>query len=207
MKCLEFGYRGALNGKLFIDANYYYNWYTNFIGFINGAEIFVDALGLEVLDVYRVATNSEKIITTQGFSAGLNYYIDNQFTINGNYSWNVLNKQSDDPIIPSFNTPANKFNIGFKGRDLAIKKFKGIGFNINYKWIQGFIYEGSPQFTGSIPTYGLLDAQVNKLFDKLNLTLKLGASNALNNQVIQVYGGPYVGRMLYLSLSYDWKDK
>ena len=49
--------------------------------------------------------------------------------------------------------------------------------------------------------------KLNKLFDKLNLTLKLGASNALNNQVIQVYGGPYVGRMLYLSLSYDWKDK
>ena len=188
--------------------NYYFNFYTNFIGFVNGADIFVQPLGgAYIKDVYRIATNSRERITTQGLSVGLNYYLGDNYSINGNYSWNVLNKQSDDPIIPSFNTPANKFNIGFKGRDLAIKKFKGIGFNINYKWIQGFIYEGSPQFTGSIPTYGLLDAQVNKFFDKLNLTLKLGASNALNNQVIQVYGGPYVGRMLYLSLSYDWKDK
>ena len=33
---------------------------------------------------------------------------------------------------------------------------------MNYKWIEGFIFEGSPQFTGYVPTYGLLDIQVNK---------------------------------------------
>ena len=118
-----------------------------------------------------------------------------------------MNKESDDPIIPAYNTPENKFNIGFRGRDLAIKKFNGFGFNVNYKWIQGFIFEGSPQFTGSVPTYGLLDAQVNKRIDKANLTIKIGASNLLNNQVLQVYGGPFVGRMIYTSLSFDWKDK
>jgi hypothetical protein len=41
---------------------------------------------------------------------------------------------------------------------------------------------------------------------KLNLTAKLGASNALNNKVLQVYGGPYVGRMLYFSLVFDWEN-
>ena len=80
-------------------------------------------------------------------------------------------------------------------------------FSINYKWIQGFLYEGSPQFTGSIPTYSLLDVQVNKFFEKANLTLKIGASNVLNNQVLQVYGGPFVGRMIYTSLAFDFKDK
>ena len=127
--------------------------------------------------------------------------------MNGNYSWNVLNKESDDPIIPAYNTPEHKFNVGFRGRDLAINKFDGVGFNINYKWIEGFIFEGSPQFTGSVPTYGLLDAQINKRIDKANLTIKIGASNLLNNQVLQVYGGPFVGRMIYTSLSFDWKDK
>ena len=90
---------------------------------------------------------------------------------------------------------------------MAINKFDGLGFNINYKWIEGFIFEGSPQFTGSVPTYGLLDAQINKRIDKANLTIKIGASNLLNNQVLQVYGGPFVGRMIYTSLSFDWKDK
>ena len=211
VKCLEFGYRGALGGKLFIDANYYYNWYTNFIGFINGAKIFVDALGLEVLDVYRVATNSEKIITTQGFSTGLNYYIDNQFTINGNYSWNVLNKQDDDPIIPAYNTPEHKFNVGISGKEIDLKIFdksllKKMSFNLNYKWVKGFEFEGSPQFTGYVPSYGLLDFQMTKDLTKQNLSIKVGGSNILNNKVLQVYGGPYVGRMIYVSLLFDFKD-
>ena len=48
---------------------------------------------------------------------------------------------------------------------------------------------------------------INKRIEKANLTIKIGASNLLNNQVLQVYGGPFVGRMIYTSLSFDWKDK
>ena len=208
VKCMELGYRAIFFESVYVDMNYYFNFYTNFIGFINGADIFVQPLGgAYINDVYRVATNSRETITTQGFSLGLNYYLGDHYALNGNYSWNVLNKQSDDPIIPSYNTPENKFNLGFRGRDISIKKLNGLGFSVNYKWIQGFLYEGSPQFTGSIPTYSLLDVQVNKFFEKANLTLKIGASNVLNNQVLQVYGGPFVGRMIYTSLSFDWKDK
>ena len=207
VKSVEFGYRGVLFKNLYVDMNYYYNSYTNFIGFTTGADITILQSGFVVNDVYRIATNSRERITTQGATVGLNYYLGDHYAINGNYSWNVLNKKSDDPIIPAYNTPEHKFNIGFRGRDLAIKKFKGFGFNVNYKWIEGFIFEGSPQFTGSVPTYGLLDAQVNKRIEKANLTIKIGASNLLNNQVLQVYGGPFVGRMIYTSLSFDWKDK
>ncbi|OUT68681.1 MAG: hypothetical protein CBB76_09860 [Crocinitomicaceae bacterium TMED16] len=207
VKSVEFGYRGVLFKNLYLDMNYYFNSYTNFIGFTTGADITILQSGFVVNDVYRIATNSRERITTQGATVGLNYYLGDHYAINGNYSWNVLNKESDDPIIPAYNTPEHKFNIGFRGRDLAIKKFKGFGFNVNYKWIEGFIFEGSPQFTGSVPTYGLLDAQVNKRIEKANLTIKIGASNLLNNQVLQVYGGPFLGRMIYTSLSFDWKDK
>ena len=196
VKSVEVGYRGVLFKNLYVDMNYYFNSYTNFIGFTTGADITILQSGFVVNDVYRIATNSRERITTQGATVGLNYYLGDHYAINGNYSWNVLNKESDDPIIPAYNTPEHKFNIGFRGRDLAIKKFKGFGFNVNYKWIEGFIFEGSPQFTGSVPTYGLLDAQVNKRIDKANLTIKIGASNLLNNQVLQVYGGPFVGRMI-----------
>jgi hypothetical protein len=53
----------------------------------------------------------------------------------------------------------------------------------------------------------LLDVQVNKKLPKLNLTTKIGASNALNNKALQVYGGPYVGRMIYFSIVFDWENK
>ncbi|MDG2504915.1 MAG: TonB-dependent receptor [Crocinitomicaceae bacterium] len=207
VKSIEIGYRGVLWNKLYVDMNYYFNSYTNFIGYVTGADIKILQNGPYIKDVYRIATNSKENITTQGATIGLNYYLGDHYAVNGNYSWNVLNKQSDDPIIPAYNTPEHKFNIGFRGRDISIKKFNGFGFNVNYKWIEGFIYEGSPQFTGSVPTYGLLDAQINKRIEKANLTVKIGASNLLNNQVLQVYGGPFVGRMIYTSISFDWKDK
>jgi len=208
VKSFEISYKGMFFNKLFVDVGYYFNSYTNFIGFVNGVDVFVTPNNtLIIQDVYRIATNSKERITTQGITIGLNYYTGDHLALNGNYSWNKLNKQSEDPIIPAYNTPENKFNLGFQGKDLAIKKIKGLGFNINYKWIQGFLSEGSPQFTGNIPSYGLLDAQVNKLIEKAKLTVKLGASNLLNNEVLQVYGGPYVGRMVYLSLAFDTSSK
>jgi len=48
---------------------------------------------------------------------------------------------------------------------------------------------------------------VNKFIEKAKLTVKLGASNLLNNKVLQVFGGPFVGRIIYLSLSFDVNDK
>ena len=211
VKCIEFGYRGVFENKIYVDANYYYNWYQNFIGFVTGAEFFYDLQSWEILDVYRVATNSSKTITTQGLSLGVNYYLDNKYTFNGNFSWNKLNKQVDDPIIPAYNTPEFKFNIGLSGKDIDIELnekplLKDIGFNFNYKWVQGFLFEGSPQFTGEVPTYGLLDFQMTKNMKKQNLAIKIGASNILNNRILQVYGGPFIGRMAYISLLFDFKD-
>ena len=102
--------------------------------------------------------------------------------------------------------------------------FQNLGFSVNYKWIEGFVFEGSPQFTGFIPSYDMLDGQVSRKFPKLNLTFKLGVSNlcgfmplfskdnadlsfgekldkAFNNAQYQVYGGPRVGRLAYFSLA------
>ena len=116
-------------------------------------------------------------VTTQGFNVGANYFLGNYYNLSGNYSWNVLNKKgTDDPIIPAFNTPEHKFNVGLSGRSLPINlmgsQVKNVGFNVTYKWIEGFVFEGSPQFTGAIPTYDLLDAQVNWTAERLGLRLK-----------------------------------
>ena len=222
VKTFEFGVRSNIKKSIYVDFNYYYSWYRDFIGFINGISGNLIGTsnggftnwelegpnGEKKPQAYRIAINSRESITTQGAAIGINYYLNKNIELNGNYSWNILNKKSDDPIIPSYNTPRHKYNIGITGRNINLKiaKLKNIGFNINYKWIEGFLFEGSPQFTGNIPTYGLLDIQINKTFKKQNLTLKLGSSNALNNKIIQVYGGPYVGRMTYFSLTFDLKD-
>lgn len=207
VKTFELGIRTTLFDAVYLDAGYYYSIYTDFIGYSLGLDVeFDQSQSLPIpsdLQAYRYAANSSNEVSTQGLSVGLNYYFKKYFQFSTNYSWNRLNQVLDDPIIPAFNTPEHKFNIGFSARDL----FDNFGFNINYKWIEGFLFEGSPQFTGFIPGYDLLDGQVNYYFKKFNTTLKVGGSNLLNNKVSQTYGGPRIGRVAYVSLNYEFNKK
>lgn len=220
VKTFEVGYRTTLFDKLFLDASYFYNIYDDFIGYQIGLKIPVILVELipgfpptpirqfTNIKAVRVSANSDKIVNSQGFALGFNYYFGRYYSLNGNYSYNNLITQVDDDIVPAFNTPKNKYNIGISGRDIPTGSGKNtLGFNLNYKWIQGFTFEGSPQFTGIIPTYDLMDAQINYTIPKLNLVIKTGASNVLNNKQFQTYGGPRIGRMAYLSITYDFKSK
>lgn len=210
VRTIEAGYRTTLFNTTYIDAGYYYSEYNNFLGFNIGVDgTFDQSTGLPItLQAFRYAANSLNTVTTQGFSLGVNHYFANYYVFNANYSWNKLIKtEEDDPIIPAFNTPEHKFNLGFSARDLDVIlggfKIRNVGFKVNYKWIEGFVFEGSPQFTGFIPTYDLVDAQVNFRFDKINTTMKIGASNILDNRSFQTYGGPRIGRLAYISFVYD----
>lgn len=211
VRTLEAGYRTTLFEKLYIDATYYYSFYEDFIGFNIGVDLRTNGPNISSAQAYRVAANARDRVTTQGFSIGGNYYFANYYTINGNYSYNTLNTATDDPIIPAFNTPEHKYNIGISGRDVPLSLFgkpvQGLGFSIAYKWVDSFIFEGSPQFTGFIEDYGLLDAQVNFDIPTINTNIKIGASNILDNQVFQVYGGPRIGRLAYIKATYNWQRK
>jgi outer membrane receptor protein involved in Fe transport len=244
VKTIELGYRATLWNKIYIDAGYYYSFYRDFIGYKVGVDL-KTAPFVRVgpgTQVYRVAANAEGLITSQGLSVGANYYFTTKMALNANYSWNVLNLSGDDDqIIPAFNTPANKFNIGLSARDLMSnfnigKLFKGLpnfsiknwGFNINYKWVEGYTFTGSPQFTGDLPTYDMVDAQINIRIPKIKTTFKLGASNlmglsqlfndnepnfvnriydAFENKPYQVFGGPAIGRLAYFSILFEWDKK
>ena len=208
VRTFELGARTTVFEKLYLDATYYYSRYQDFIGFNLGVRATIQPQTPPTgVQAFRVAANARDIVTTQGFSIGANYYFADYYAINGNYSWNVLNTQTDDPIIPAFNTPEHKYNIGLSGRNVPLGWFdNGIpsfGFSINYKWVDSFLFEGSPQFTGPIEAYGLLDAQINFGIPSINTTFKLGASNVLDNDVFQVYGGPRIGRLAYLSATYE----
>lgn len=231
VRTIEVGYRGIFSNRLFLDASYYYSRYIDFIGFNLGISArFNPTNGFPEggLQVYRVAVNAQEVVTTQGFNIGLNYFVK-KTTLTANYSWNKLNSGEDDPIIPAFNTPEHKYNLGVSGRDLILfNKIKNVGYAVNYKWIQNFEFEGSPQFTGAIPTYDMVDAQINIFVPKIDCTFKLGGSNifgirplfdeelatfndkldrSFNNLNLQVYGGPLVGRMLYFSVLYEPQPK
>lgn len=211
VRTLEIGYRGTLGKRFFIDGGAYFSWYTDFIGYQIGVDLEIEPttqFPTNKTQAYRVATNSKDAVFTYGSAIQANYFLGKYYTLSGNYSWNVLNRLgSADPLIPAFNTPEHKFNIGFEGRDidldLGFLRLKNWGFNVNFKWIEGFLFEGSPQFTGAIPSYYLLDAQLNYRYPKWHTTLKIGAQNLTDNRVVQVYGGPQIGRIAYISLLFD----
>ncbi|MAQ69927.1 MAG: hypothetical protein CMD23_02390, partial [Flavobacteriales bacterium] len=236
VKTIEFGFRTTLVDKIYVDASYYYSIYNNFIGYQFGATyntpelITIEAtqedvdlgwaeyVGEEIDDYtaivsastqfWRVAANATGQVKTQGFSIGMNYYISETTALNSNYSWNkLINEETRDPLVPAFNTPEHKFNIGVSNKFYLRKNTDNpLTMSLNYKWMEGFLFEGSPQFTGNIPSYGLLDGQINRTFQphkKLQLTAKIGVSNLLNNQVYQAYGGPRIGRLGYLALTFE----
>jgi outer membrane receptor protein involved in Fe transport len=209
VKSIEVGYKSFLfSNKLNIDASAYFSYYQDFIGYKIGFDPIID-YSINYISggqIYRIATNAETAVTTAGASIGTNYFFAKNYTAGINYSYNQLNKTNNlDPIIPAFNTPKNKFNLSLSGQNINIKKLKmkDLGFSINYKWIQGFKFEGSPQFTGDVPTYWLLDAMISKTIPKFKAMIKMGASNITNNMVLQVYGGPRIGRMAYFSVYFD----
>ncbi|WKZ67597.1 MAG: carboxypeptidase-like regulatory domain-containing protein [Flavobacteriales bacterium] len=227
VRTIEAGYRGTHAEKFYIDASAYHSWYTDFIGYLIGLSARFDQTNgfpLGGLQAYRLAANASTLVRTQGANVGISYF-RKRMTYGVNYSYNELVTGSDDPIIPAFNTPRNKFNLSFTGHDMKVP-FSGkpnLGFGINWKYVEGFTFTGSPQFTGPIPSYDMVDAQVNVKFPGQHLTVKLGASNLFgltplfdadipsgerldrvwDNRVRMVYGGPFVGRLAYLQLIYE----
>ena len=226
VRTIEAGYRGTHAEKFYIDASAYHSWYTDFIGYLVGLSAQFDGSGYPIggIQAYRLAANATTTVRTQGANLGVSYF-RKRMTYGANYSYNQLVTGDDDPIIPAFNTPLNKFNLSFTGHEMKVP-FSGkpnLGFGINWKYVEGFTFTGSPQFTGPIPSYDMIDAQVNVKFPAQHLTVKVGGSNlfgfipmfedsepnrprwerVFDNQVRMVYGGPYVGRLAYVQLIYE----
>lgn len=209
-KSLEVGYRGTFAEKVFVDLSLYTTYYDHFIGYQIGIDADFDQNGnliFSSIQPYRYSANSTNRVITRGANAGVNYYFYKTHAFNANYSYNALVKADEkDPIIPAFNTPLHKVNVGFNARELFPNKAGNTwGYAVNYKWVDKYFWEGSPQFTGPVNSFTVVDAQINYTLKKQNINLKIGGSNILRNEHIEAYGGPMIGRMLYFNVSYEWK--
>ena len=193
-----------------MDASAYVNQYRDFIGYVIGIKSRFESahpyLPINPI-VFRYSTNSKSDVITHGWSIGVDFAYNENIIFRGNYSYNSLRKTNEnDPIIPAYNTPKHKFNIGLAGKDLKIIRigsFTKSGFNVNYKWVDGFQFEGSPQFTGQVRSYGVVDAQINISSDKFHTQVKVGCANLLGQQYAATYGGPTIGRQAYVQVRYD----
>lgn len=214
MNSWEVGYKALLTKDLQIDLSYYRSLYNGFIGIVRfqGREDgqmpegdFVKKTG----DWAKPATdrtrgrfiqtwaNFDKPVTTQGAFVSLDYRLNKNVSLYGNYTWSKISDIKG--LIAGFNTPKHKFNLGVNG---LIKK--DLTYSVNYRWTDTYTYF-MPFDEGEIKAFGTLDAQVNYHAKPLKTTFKLGGTNLTNANAITVYGSAPITRMVYIGAVLDLK--
>ncbi len=198
----EIGYKSEIKRKLFLDVNFYYNQYKNFITALNVVNKDIAVHKGDTIapgTTFRPYINATETIYSYGVGFGFNYKLAKNFMLRGNYSWADFSESDEnDDFNVGFNTPNNRFTLGLGNRDI----WKGVGFDLSYRWQQGFLWQNSFAI-GNIPAYGSLDAQVSYKIKKASTSVKLGATNILGPEFQTNTGGPYVGRQVFISLTYD----
>jgi outer membrane receptor protein involved in Fe transport len=219
VQSIEFGYKGLIDNKLFIDAAYYFNIYNDFITqvrvriaselpdgspnyatILNGEAVTSLSDGSIAGNTAQIYTNSSEQITSQGAVAGLTYNLPKGYTLGTNYCWNVINNVPAG-FLAEFNTPEHKVNFTVGNRKIT----ENVGFSLAFRWQSEFLWESS--FTiprnGNVPAYSTIDAQVSYKVSPIKSMIKLGGSNILNQKYIQSLGGVNIGAMYYISLTFD----
>lgn len=217
VKTFEIGYKSLVNNKLLIDAAYFHNVYNDFItqnqvrkatddvfvnpaaasSLVNGTALTLESDGTLTGNTTQYYTNFDKQVTSSGAVLGLTYSLPRNFTIGGNYSWNKLNTEITEGLS-EFNTPEHKINLTFGNRKLT----DNLGFNIAFRWQEAFRWESSFA-QGPVPSYSTVDMQFSYKLKELKSVFKLGGSNILNKRYFQSLGGPNIGALYYVSVTFD----
>jgi iron complex outermembrane receptor protein len=211
----EVGYRAALLDNLSLDAEYYYNLYSNFIGgqgFIgntDGSRPTPEQLGASATAQFQntllptriilVSSNVDQRVRSHGAGLALTYNVLPTLTLTGNYSYSeLLTHDFQEGTFSFFNTPKNKFNLGADTRLLD----KRLSVNVNYRWNSSYLYE-STFATGTLPVGQTFDAQVGYTVPKLYTTLQVGGTNIFDTNNLQAYGAANYSRLVYVGLLFN----
>ena len=216
----EIGYRGQI-GRFFIDANYYFNNYDNFIAGQNVATPWVGdvqgtqqipgaavglpidvpaaayAIGGGLFSAVSIDSNTDADVKSSGFNLGIDTNFGNY---NLGFSYTYANLDFDQAQAPDyesgFNTPENSYKFSFSNPKLSEK----LGFGINYRYLESFLWQ-STYYDGIVPERSLLDAQITYSFSN-KLNLKVGGTNLLGDEYYAAPGAGLIGSTYYVGLRY-----
>ncbi|MDX1590755.1 MAG: TonB-dependent receptor [Balneolaceae bacterium] len=208
----EVGYKGLIGNKLLIDAAYYYNVYDDFIAQfrvrrasgpftgdpLNDQAVAASLLSGDASNTFQLYTNLDETVKSRGAVFGFDYSLPRSFLLTANYNWNELITNQEDSFIFDFNTPEHKVNVSLGNRRLTDK----LGFNLSWRWQDEFDWTSSFA-NGTVPSVSTFDAQVSYRVPDLNSVVKVGGSNIFNNRHFLNYGGPNLGAIYYISLTFD----
>lgn len=211
----EAGYRAKL-GAFTIDVSAYHNTYNNFVitqevvvplyGDValqqtvpgTPTPLAVAALGNSDFRGYLAYTNFTEEIKSYGAVAGVDIALPSNFNFGVNYTFAELDfdRERFPGFQTNFNTPEHKVKVSFGNTEL----FKNFGFGVNYRWSDSYLWEASFA-TGRIPSFSVLDAQMNYRIPQYKAVIKAGGSNLLGDEYVTAFGTGNIGSIYYVSLT------
>jgi iron complex outermembrane recepter protein len=216
LRSMEFGYRGQIGKKLYIDGSAYFNNYQNFIDQVlvvnkNPTTARAAALGAPdpgaptiIRATFNPYVNVPADISSQGAAIGLDYALVKSWMVSTNYSYNAVDKSKATNVPgfgdydPGFNMPKHMVNLSLTNRKIV----KNLGGTLSWRYQNEFFFKNSFG-NGLVPAYNTLDLQLNYFIPAMKSALKVGASNLLNKGYITNIGNPEIGRMIHLTWTYD----
>lgn len=225
VQSFEIGYKSLIaNNRLLIDAAYYYNIYNDFItqtavrrapgpvfpgAMPNTDQAAINAINAPTLltpitvpgmeNTFQTYTNIvDEEVRAHGAAIGLTYNLPSNFTLGGNYNFNRLISNIGEDFLNDFNTPEHKTNITFANRKVTDR----LGFGVTYRFQTAFRWE-STFAQGDVPEVHTFDAQVSYRLKDLKSIVKIGGSNLFNQRYILNFGGPTIGAIYYVSITFD----
>ncbi len=203
----EAGFRGLVTKKLLVDAYVYYSQYKDFIARVavgrgqsassNPVVELTELASPYTTSNYSFVVNSTSGVNAIGWGASADLEFGKGYHLTANVSGDKLN---DVPAgyFAFFNTPKVRYNAGLSNDRI----YKNIGFNVIWRWQDELLWQGTFG-TGTIPSYGTLDAQVGWRLSNSKSQIKIGASNLLNKYYRSAFGNPEVGGLYYVSFGYN----
>ncbi|WP_369998615.1 TonB-dependent receptor domain-containing protein [Winogradskyella sp.] len=222
---VEVGYRGKLQNFI-IDASAYYSSYKDFLanesvvaplygdvsnfdltgydpdneasiaGLNPDTQQILAALDNDDFHVYQTYTNSEETVNSYGAAIQVSTKVFDGFDLSANYTYAKLDfdvKKNSD-FRTNFNTPEHKVKASFGKTELL----KNLGFNVSWRWSDNYFWESSFG-DGEVPAFHVLDAQVNFRIPSFKSTLKVGATNLLQDEYFTAFGTGFIGSQYYVS--------
>jgi len=204
LTAFEIGYKGVIDNKLLIDANFYRNWYRDFI---NQQLVFLSAETTHQGNTLPAGTpfqpyfNTSEEVRSLGVGIGITYNLPKGYVLSGSYNYADFEFDAESEIStfrPGFNTPNNRFSLSFSNREII----KNLGFNISYRWQEQYFWFNT-WGEGNMPSFGLTDAAISYKVKSLKSVLKIGGTNILGDDYRTNIGAPFVGQMYYFSITFD----
>lgn len=208
LNSFEVGYRSVLlQNKLFVDADFYYNFYSNFIAQIeasipntkNSSQMPAYLYDRSKQARYRLWTNSKTLVHNYGAELDIRYLLNKHYAVSANASYQTLKRTArNDGLEDGFNTPKWMANANLTGANI----YKGFGFAASIKY-QGSYYWQSFLVNGIVPSVFTANAALRYYFVKPSIDIKLGATNIFNRYYYSILGGPQIGGLYYTTITYS----